>query len=203
MLIWWKKQIINLGFEKVPYDNKALSKPSNFVFQQVRLIPSSLVKGSYMFGLRIGLSTETGLLHHVIRPEGVGVILMDYWMGPDEISPLEWSCAKPWSPSQKQEMTECFRNQGLPWLERFSDAQHLVAQLESWQINGKPNPPDWPQGKLRKVPIDNLYLAAIWEYLGQIDKFKAAFMNWIDFLQPEAKIQKEERDRCLEYYNRF
>lgn len=202
MFPWLQAELKTLGFVKSPYERNAVGRTKGFLEENVRLEKSSLYKGSYMLGIRVSVPQNQGVLGYT-RPAEGNLVILDYWMGPDGIKPVEWSDSRAWAQSEKDKMLETFIKQGLSWLEYYSNPKNLVDQLVNWQDSGVPCPPDWPQGNARKIPLHNLYIAVLFEYLGEVDRFKEALKRWIDFLDPEALYQKEERIKCIEYLARY
>jgi hypothetical protein len=202
MFAYFQKKLEVCGFIKEPYEKNSFLKLEEYVCQHVRLEKSTLDRKGYMLGLRIGLPFNQGVLGFIRPSEGKAVVL-DYWMGPNGIKPIEWNDTSAWHAYDKESMLDCFINQGLPWLDEHSDPGNLRTQLLIWQENGWPCPPDWPQENKRVIPIHNLYIAALSEYMNDVPGFLDAINKWIQFLVPSVKIQREERDKCIEYVEQF
>jgi ATP-dependent Clp protease adapter protein ClpS len=167
------------------------------VFQDVRLIPASLKKGNYMFGLDIGLWHHEGVLRMLALGMN-GSFVLNYWMGPNGVSPIEWNVADSWAPSDKERMLDYFRSEGTSWLERHANTETLAALLEEWQKSGIPASPRWPYDPRRKAPVHALYIAALREHLGDIGRAKLYLSRYCDHIA-RIPVREAEHTRCTEY----
>jgi hypothetical protein len=202
MFSFVKSELQEYGFVKAPYEKNTLTKTNEFISENVRLENSNLVKGGFLFGLRIGLPLNKGVMGFV-RPSQGEAIILDYWMGENEITPIEWNHGRAWINGERESMMECFLRKGLPWLNYYSEPKNLLEQLRQWQQVGWPCPLDWPGDIKRVIPIHNLYIAALSEYIGDIAGLEFALNRWIGFLMSSAKVQQEEREKCIEYLRRL
>jgi hypothetical protein len=201
MLKWWKERMTTFGFMPVAGDKRRLRRGEAFVFQAARLIPSSLVKGNYLFSLEIGLWHREGVLR-ALSSDMDGSIVLTYWMGPNGISPIEWNVAESWAPSDREQMLDYFRSEGASWLEQHANAETLAALLEKWQKSGIPSSPRWLDVARRKAPIHALYIAALREHLGDMSQAKLQLIRWCDH-EARNPVRKVGHARCTEYVDRL